>query len=393
MSLPVNKIKILYVSNSFSGGIAAVVKSLLNYFDNEYFSSKYLLLKNKTDPSNVSSIVKNFFRLKKRYFEELDQSNIIHFHGAWQLHLLLPARYNVKIPILISLHGALHKISLKKSKFKKLIVKHLYMKKAIMRSTCIHALTQEEVQDIKDYGIQNVPIALIPNGIDMYECLKIDNKQRDKLLALANGKKIILSLSRLHPAKGIDMLIKAFAKMNKKNENSILLIVGDGRREYKNKLSKLIGKCDLKESVFMLGEMTGIAKNTVYEVADIFVLPSFNEGFGLTILEALRQNTPVIATNATPFNELEEHNCGWYIKPIVATLYDALECATNMKKNELKIMGRNGHAWIQKDYSLEVINKKYVALYLYLIGKKKEPDFLIKNNAENTLIRTNKDLL
>jgi len=374
------KIKILYVSSSMGGGIVTVIENLLKYFNNDTFLSKYLLFRNQTNIKKIGIIVKTFFKFKKSYLSNAQKHDIIHFHGAWRLHMLLPLIYDVGVPTLISLHGALHKVSLRKSKVKKLIIKQVYMKKVLLTSNCIHALSVEEAQDIRDYGINNVPIAIIPNGIDMHENLTIDSIKKDELITIANGRKILLSLSRLHEAKGIDMLINAFAKLYQENKDNVLFIVGNGSAEYKNKLKDLILEYNLTESVFMLGEMFDDKKNTIYEVADIFILPSFNEGFGLTVLEALRQYTPVITTNATPFQDLESNKCGWYIKPTMIELYDALKCATNMKSDDLQIMGKNGYAWVQKNYSLDVINKKYETLYLWLTGKRKKPDFLIQKN-------------
>ena len=84
----------------------------------------------------------------------------------------------------------------------------------------------------------------------------------------------------------------------------VLFIVGDGNENYKTNLLNKIYSLGLKESVYLLGEMNGIYKNTVYDIADVFVLPSYNEGFGLTVIEAYRQNIPVITTTATPFEEI-----------------------------------------------------------------------------------------
>jgi len=203
---------------------------------------------------------------------------------------------------------------------------------------------------------------------------------------VAQNRTIILSLSRLDPLKGIDMLIESFDKVLINNSNVILFIVGDGSNIYKNKLQEKIKKLNLTNNIFLLGEMTGIYKNTVYDIADLFILPSYNEGFGLTVIEAYRQMTPVITTTATPFEEISDNDIGWYVEPTCGEVTNALENATKLEKSELSSMGKKGFNLMKKRYSSDIVNHKMNTLYSWLISGGKRPDFIIKDYGESELI-------
>jgi glycosyltransferase involved in cell wall biosynthesis len=358
--------RILHVSKDIVGGIGTVIVNFIRSFENGNVLSF---------DSGITSFFKKFYQIK-------DQFEVLHFHGAWTLHLL-PLLSNLNRPTIVSPHGAFDKTSLEKSKYKKLLVKYLYLKWCYLNADCIHALTEKEAKDIRDYGIKDVPIFIIPNGINLEEELPINEKLKSELLALANNRKIILSLSRLHIAKGIDLLIESYKNICENNPNTILFIVGSGEKKYERYLREKLIKLNLINNVFLLGEKENEDKNLMYDIADIFVLPTFNEGFGLTVLEAYRQKVPVITTAATPFEEIKKQNLGWYIKPTKEDLINAIDEALNCEKRELRELGMKGYSWVEKNYTSRSVKEKYTELYGWLLNKSlAEPRFKYKDNNE-----------
>lgn len=361
-----DKFRILHVSNDVLGGIGTVIKNLLSVFEHGYVL--------RTD-IGIKSFLNKFYQVK-------DLFEVLHFHGAWTLHLL-PLMRKLDQPTIVSPHGAFDKTSLEKSKYKKLLAKYLYMKRSYLNADCIHALTEKEAKDIIDYGIIDVPIFIIPNGINLEEELPINEKLKSELLELANNRKIILSLSRLHIAKGIDLLIESYKSIYDNNPNTVLFIVGSGEKKYEKHLRDKIKKMNLSNNVFLLGEKENEDKNLMYDIADIFVLPTFNEGFGLTVLEAYRQKVPVITTNVTPFDEINKQGLGWYINPTKKDLITALDEALKCEKSKLRDMGTKGYSWVEKHYSSKSINEKYAELYGWLLNKSLvEPSFKYKGNNQ-----------
>lgn len=365
-------ISIAHISKDLVGGIGTVIINL-----NSHFKSYVNIYYDDTDNNNQ---IKKYRLFVKKYKGSLRNINIIHFHGAWTFHILPLLRKQQK-PTVISPHGAFHKISLEKSKIKKFIAKYLYIKRCYQNVSCVHALSLQEARDIRDYGIQNIPIAVIPNGINIREELNINYLLKDELLKKANGRRIILSLSRLHVSKGIDILIEAIDKLRAFDKEFVLFIAGSGDPKYEQHLIEKTNRKGLNENIFFLGEMIGDSKTTVYSIADIFILPSFNEGFGLTVLEAYRQKLPVITTTSTPFNEINKVGCGWFVNPTSEDLFESLRDFMKLDKKQLSSMGSQGYNWISTNYSIDNTNKKMEDLYEWLLGKNKKPDFLIEPDA------------
>jgi glycosyltransferase involved in cell wall biosynthesis len=106
------------------------------------------------------------------------------------------------------------------------------------------------------------------------------------------------------------------------------------------------------------------------------VLPSKSENFGMVVPEALLRKIPVIASKGTPWQELDTHNAGWWIdigvEPLVKTLIEAM----NMKPEDLGIMGKNGRLLVEQNYNIEVVSKKMIELYDWVLNKGSKPDFV-----------------
>lgn len=366
----------MHISNDLVGGVGTVINNLCKYFS----SSSSLALEDANDIKKLTILDKFllYLSLKRKLFLKIDTFDILHFHGAWTFHIML-LKTKYAIPTIVSPLGAFHKTSLKKSKIKKTLAKYLYMKGAFQNASCIHAQTLQEAKDIRDYGIKNIPIAIIPNGIDLEENMTINNELKTKLLEIANNRKIILSLSRLHVSKGIDTLIDSFSMLCRLDSNNVLFIVGQGDLKYEAHLKNKIKKLRLSGNIFLLGQMINNDKNTVYDIANLFVLPSYNEGFGLTVLEAYRQKIPVVTTTATPFEQIQSLECGWYVQPTVYDLFLALEEFIKLDKYKLQVMGEKGYLWVKENYSMYTINEKIEALYSWLMHQRDMPDFILKD--------------
>src|SRR5207248_11348697 len=103
------------------------------------------------------------------------------------------------------------------------------------------------------------------------------------------------------------------------------------------------------QRVSIEGPVAGDAKSAAYRKADLFVLPTLNENFAVTVAEALAAGTPVIATKGAPWRGLEREGCGWWIdhgvEPLVATLTEAMA----MRREALQSMGEKGRSWMKRD--------------------------------------------
>jgi glycosyltransferase involved in cell wall biosynthesis len=298
-------------------------------------------------------------------------SNLFHGHGLWNLpiHQMASIARKKRIPYIISTHGMLEPWSLEQSKFKKNIAMKIYQHKDLKDAACLHATGIMEMESIRKLGYKN-PIADIPNGININDFPK-------KQYIISKRKKTILFLSRIHPKKGIEILINAWQLVNTSTkENWCVKIAGNGDEDYINQLNTLINDKGLTESITIVGPKFGEEKITSYHEADLFVLPTYSENFGIVIAEALCCGVPVITTKGTPWEILETYSAGKWIDIGETSFKEALESFMSKTEVELQEIGENGRKLIIEKYSIESVAERFVLLYQWILTGKNKPDFI-----------------
>jgi len=117
----------------------------------------------------------------------------------------------------------------------------------------------------------------------------------------------------------------------------------------------------------------GRRKLALLRRADIFVLPSYSENFGIVVVEALACGTPVITTKGTPWEQLQEVDAGRWVLPREAELARALRELLNMSQSERVAMGQRGQNLIQENYAWDRIVKKFLTVYDCILSEKSIP--------------------
>lgn len=376
--------KIIHVVSSIdesTGGparsITTAVQGLLDLpeIDVQIFTGKSK--KPVTELLKHADRVLNFFNLESfGKFENFSQSFvqtdnlILHGHGMWDLpiHQMSLLARKQKIPYILTPHGMLEPWALTQRKFKKKLALLAYQSNDLKLANCIQATSEMEAENIRKLGFKN-PIAIVPNGIQLPEnhCLSKNQEARK-----------ILFLSRIHVKKGIEILLDAWLKLPKNIKlNWTLEIAGNGDDDYVNQIRQLIIKLNLDNDVFFHGPLFDEKKSEAYSNADIFVLPTFSENFGMVIAEAMAFGLPVITTKGAPWEELETCNAGWWIDIGVEPLLVALTDAMTLSKDTLSSMGKNGKKLVEEKYSVETVSQHMFALYEWLLQKGPKPDFVV----------------
>ncbi|MGA1206089.1 MAG: glycosyltransferase, partial [Opitutales bacterium] len=239
-------------------------------------------------------------------------------------------------------------------KWKKKLAWWLYAKRDLLGATLIHATAEMEAGFIRDaLGEKCPPIIVVPNGVELPD---EDCDGRDE--ADKGGLKRILFLSRIHPKKGVLDLIKAFGDL--KPEGWELVIAGNDDGGHRAVCEDFASHQVNADRITFTGPVSDADKWEVYRSADLFVLPSYSENFGIVIGEALGMGVPVITTTATPWERMEEKGCGWWIEPGEDSLKLALKKALALDPETRAAMGKRGSAWIRSEFTWESVGRQFV---------------------------------
>jgi glycosyltransferase involved in cell wall biosynthesis len=125
----------------------------------------------------------------------------------------------------------------------------------------------------------------------------------------------------------------------------------------------------------LIGAVAGERKAALYRAADLFVLPTFSENFGLAVAEALSLGLLVISTRGAPWADLRTQGWGWGIDTGVAPLVSALRAATALSDQERQAMGARGCIYVQR-YDWDAITEQTLTLYRWVLGRGERPDFV-----------------
>lgn len=253
--------------------------------------------------------------------------------------------------------------ALKISAWKKKPFWKLWQKSALERADCLHATATSELNEIRMMGLKN-PIAVIPNGIDVPTLMPAKLTEGDE--------RVLLSLGRIHPKKGLDRLIDAWGQIEEKFPNWKLRIVGPAEIGHDLELQRQVVKLGLRR-VSIEPPVYGAQKLELYQAADLFILPTLSENFAITVAEALAAQTPVISTIGAPWASLETQQCGWWIDHGRAPMVETLTRAMSLPERQRSEMGVRGREWMLREFGWDQIGQQMVAVYQWLNGSAHRP--------------------
>lgn len=271
---------------------------------------------------------------------ENKERTLIHDHGIWRFsnHRVARIARRTGLPRVVSVRGMLEPWALSHHRWRKKFAWSLYQRDDLQSAAVIHATSRAEAERIRRLGLTR-PLAVIPNAVET---------PRDLPPRAILPRKRALLLSRIHPIKGIPMLIDAWSRVRPPDWE--LLIAGPDEGGHRAELVSLIRRKGLDQISFA-GEVDDSEKWRLYRSAEIFVLPTLGENFGLVVAEALAAELPVITTIAAPWQDLELHRCGWWTEANTGGLEAALRLAVGLRDEERRAMGLRGRKLIEDKYS------------------------------------------
>jgi glycosyltransferase involved in cell wall biosynthesis len=171
----------------------------------------------------------------------------------------------------------------------------------------------------------------------------------------------MLFMSRLHPSKGLLMLVDAIAQLRPTDWQ--VTIAGPDEAGHRQEVENYASRHGVSDWFEFIGDVQGGDKWSLLKSADLFVLPSHSENFGLVVAEALYAGVPVVTTSATPWQKVEEYRCGWICQPEVDDLTRVLGAALKCSDDVRREMGARGARWAREEFAGGKSVAKHVELY------------------------------
>ena len=302
-----------------------------------------------------------------------DQADVLHVHGLWTYPSIICNEWYFlkRRPYIVSPHGMLDAWALRQSRSRKFLATALYQRKCLARAACIHALTEQELNAIRDFGVRTA-VLVQPNGVELLtedELLRANRERR-----LSNYRSLLF-LGRLHPKKGIIELLDGWylAKKRGMPNNWRLVVCGWKEGEYKTCIELKIHERRLHESVELRDGVTGAGKLALLENAHAFVLPSYSEGLPIAVLEAWAHGLPVIMTPQcnlpAGFAERAALRCSLDPEDIARAIFEL----TSLSDSARELIGAKGHGLVHRNYNSNSAAQSLLETYQWALGQSPAP--------------------
>jgi glycosyltransferase involved in cell wall biosynthesis len=293
--------------------------------------------------------------------DRFSQPDILHDNGIWLPHNHRLAELAMRRPVVrvVSTRGMLEPWATNHKKLKKKFAWWLYQRRDLCRASYHHTTATAEAENLRQLGL-GVPVGVIPNGVDIAHVDR-DQRQRPEI-------RTALFLGRIHPVKGLSLLVEAWARLRPHDWQ--LQIAGPDEMGYRAELERKVSTASLSDVVHFLGPLEGEAKERAFVNADLFVLPSFSESFGMAIGEALARGAPVLTTTGAPWPMIARRGCGWSVTPTVDGITEGLSEATSLDPATLMAMGERGRELVRSDFAWANVAKQFITIYEALLMRK-----------------------
>lgn len=300
----------------------------------------------------------------KEIFRRIKEFDVIHVHEIWHYphYAACVAARNAGVPYIITPHGAVDSWCLHRRAFKKKVFFNVAEKKIFSEAAAVQALTQSEADIIKKL-VPKSKVVQIPNGINLDDFKIMPNREEfNRAFNIAPEEKVILFLSRIDKKKGLDILARAFGTIACREKRVRLVIAGPDNSGYAREIKKKLEDEKATDKTIFCGNLSGKDKMAALARADIFVLPSYSEGFSMAILEAMACGIPAIFTKQCNFPEAGRSKAALVIDASEIQLMQAINLLLESFELRFRI-GNNAKKLIEQDFSLDAISAKLISLY------------------------------
>lgn len=263
--------------------------------------------------------------------------------------------------------GQLETWSLTQSQFKKKLYLQLFELNNLNHASRVHFTAQSEADTACELLTEVKPL-IVPLGLEIPELHPTTKDSIVKKWSLKSHVPIIVFLARIHPKKGLELLLNALARLPQPSFQ--LLIAGNADQAYLNQLKGLVDKLQLNKHCHVVGYIDGEDKNRLLQAADLFALTSYSENFGIAVLEALANGTPALVSNGVALSkEIAEHDIGYTCSMTTESVIAALEEAL-ASPNSLQDKGARARKYAEENHRWTDLANQLYKSYQEIVTEK-----------------------
>jgi glycosyltransferase involved in cell wall biosynthesis len=296
--------------------------------------------------------------------------DVTHIHGVWDQVLVAAARAAraARRPWFVSPHGMLDCWSMARSRWKKEVALRFFGVRAMLDGASGLVFgTRDEAHESAALGLRS-PIEIIPNGVDLSMLGPRAQGAREKLRAeLPQSRewgRIVLFYARLHPKKGLDLLVDAFARVASEFSDAALLAAAIPQDPtFEAAVRAQVAATGLGDRICITDQFTGPSSRFLLDAADVFVLPSHQEGFSIAVVEAMARGLPVLITDRCHLLEVRHRGAGLVTEPSADALADGLRGLLGLQGKALNSMGEAGRMLVAECYTWPRIASRLAEVY------------------------------
>ncbi len=293
-------------------------------------------------------------------------ADVAHIHAVWipsNLQIAKAARA-ARVPYIVTIHGMLDDWSMSQRTLKKKVYLALGGRRYLESAALVHSTAEfERRQSIKWYPRGKAVVAPLLFDLEPFRSLPGPDAARSAYPLAASDLPKLLFLSRVHEKKGLPHLIRAAGILKKAGTPAALLIAGTGDAAYTESLKALVREQGVEDTTQFLGLVTGPTKVSLFQAADLFVLPTSQENFGFAPIEAMASGTVAVTTRGVDiWPELEESGGAAIVDPQPEPLVAALgELLADPQRR--RAMGERARTWVLTRLDPGRVVGEYVAMY------------------------------
>jgi glycosyltransferase involved in cell wall biosynthesis len=315
--------------------------------------------------------------LTKRLRQTIKEFDLIHVSAVWQWIQVDVYKIckDAGKPYIVSTHGSLMDWGLREKRWKRLPYWYLFSRWTIKGASAIHFVSEDErIQSLRNMGC-SLPSFVIPNPIDFnkYTVSNDDIQNYRNSLRISDEVFVISSLSLIRPRKGLHLLVESLDYLK---ENNIHLLIGGpvGDERYCRKIKEIIEAKGLSRKITWLGFIKYEELSAFYGLSDLFVLPSFEEAFGMVAIESMAYGTPVLVSRKVPiWREVISDNAGEIIELNPESIAKGIEKCI-IDRILLERYARNARQSIERRYDTDKVASCMIKAYEDVLTGRRSPE-------------------